>query len=117
MLLTIAHLIVAVLVLVILYFAYFRNNTLGKLSAFVILAAIVLVQVLNGLAGIIADVDFLNFLENLLKGISGIVIFAELVLLIILAFFGKHKSKEDLLKWSIVGYVVLVLLIEFNVLG
>jgi hypothetical protein len=50
------------------------------------------------------------------KGISGIVIYAELVLLIILVFFSKYKTKVPLLKWTIVVYVVLVLLVEFNVL-
>jgi len=30
-------------------------------------------------------------------------------------FFTKHKSKEAILKWALIGYIVLVLLIEFGV--
>ncbi len=115
MLLSIAQIIVAVLALIILLFAYFKNSTLGKLAAFVILAAILLAQLFNGFAGLISSVDFLNFLESIFRGIADLIIYAELVILVILAFFSKHKSKETLLNWSIIGYIVLVLLIEFNV--
>jgi D-alanyl-lipoteichoic acid acyltransferase DltB (MBOAT superfamily) len=115
MLLLFARIIVALLALLVLFFAYIKNNTLGKLSAFVILAAILLAQLFNGFAGVISNIDFLNFLENIFRGIAGLVIYAELVFLIILVFFSKHKTKEALLNWSIIGYVILVLLIQFNV--
>jgi len=115
MLLLIVQIVIALLALVVLFFAYFKNNTLGKLAAFVILTAILVVQVLNGFAGLIADVEFLNFLESIFKGVAGLVIYAELIVLILLVFFSKHKTKEALLKWSLVAYVVLVLLMEFNV--
>jgi len=115
MLLSIAQVVVAVFALIVMYFAYFKNNTLGKLSAFVILTAILLIQVFNGLAGVIAGADFLNFLESIFKGIAGLIIYVELAALIILTFFSKFKTKVALLKWSIVGYVILSLLIEFHV--
>lgn len=115
MLSSIAQIIVAVLAIIVLIFAYFKNNTLGKLAAFVILAAILLAQFFSGLAGLISSVDFLNFLESIFRGIAGLIIYAELAVLIILVFFSKFKSKEALLNWSIIIYVILVLLIEFNV--
>ncbi|MBU1019595.1 MAG: hypothetical protein KJ847_00155 [Firmicutes bacterium] len=111
----IIQIMIPVLALIVLFFAYFKNNNLGKLSAFTMLAAILLVHVLNGFAGLISDVDFLNFLENIFRGVSGLVVYAELVVLVILVFFSKYKSKVALLKWSIVAYVVLVLLLEFHV--
>jgi len=111
----IVQIIIAALALVVLFFAYFKNNTLAKLVAFVILTAILIVQVLYGFAGLITDVEFLNFLESILKGVAGLVVYAELAVLILLVFFSKHKTKEALLKWSIVAYVILVLIIEFNV--
>jgi Na+/proline symporter len=115
MLLLIARIIVALLALIVLFYAYFKNNTLGKLSAFVILAAILFAQLFNGFAGLVSGVDFLNFAENIFRGIAGLIIYAELVVLVILVFFSKHKTKEALLNWSIIGYVILVLLIQFNV--
>ena len=115
MLLSIVHIVIAVLGLIVLFFAYFQNNTLGKLAAFVILAAIFLTQLLNGFAGLVSDVNFLNFLEAIFRGISGLVVYVELALLIILIFFTKHKSKAEILKWSLVGYIILVLLLEFGV--
>ncbi|GEM_PF-750721 len=115
MLLSIAQIVVAVLALIILFFAYFKNNTLGKLAAFVILAAILLAQLFNGFAGLISSVDFLNFLESIFRGIAGLIVYAELIVLVILAFFSKHKTKVSLLNWSIIAYIILVLLIEFHV--
>jgi len=117
MFLSIAQIIVAALVFIVLFFAYFKNNTLAKLSAFVILAAIILTQLFNGLAGVISGVDFLNFLESIFRGIAGLIIYAELAVLVILAFFSKHKSKVALLSGSIIAYIILMLLIEFNVFG
>jgi len=46
----IVQIIIAALALVVLFFAYFKNNTLAKLVAFVILTAILIVQVLYGFA-------------------------------------------------------------------
>lgn len=117
MLLSIAQIIIALLVLLVLFYAYFKNNTLAKLSAFVILTAIIVVQLLHGLAGLISSVDFLNFLESIFNGIADLIKYAALVVLVLLVFVSKYKTKDALLKWSIVAYIVLVLLIEFNVFG
>jgi hypothetical protein len=114
MLLSIAQIIVAGLVLYVLYFGYFKKNVLAKFAAFIILAAIMLIELLHGFAGLISDVDFLNFLETIFNGIAGLVIYAELVGLIVLLFFTKLKYKDSALKWALIAYVVLVLLIEFG---
>lgn len=115
MLVSIVQIIIAALGLLILFYAYFRNNTLGKLAVFIILTAIFLIQFLNGFAGLIADVDFLNFLESIFRGIADLVVYVELAALVFVMFFTKHKSKEVILKYALIGYIVLVLLIEFGV--
>jgi len=115
MFLSIIQIVIAVLALIVLFYAYFKNSPLAKISAFVILAAILLAQLFAGFAGLISGVDFLNFLESIFRGIAGLVIYAELVVLIILVFFSKYKTKDALLKWSIIVYTILVLLVELNV--
>ncbi len=115
MFLSLAHIIVAVMVIIVLYYAYFKNSILGKLAAFVILAGIVVSQLFSGFAGLIADVEFLNFLESIFRGIASLVIYAELVVLVILVFFSKFKSKENILNGAIIVYIIFVLLLQFNV--
>ena len=115
MLLSIAQIIVAAAAIIVLIFAYFKNNALAKFSAFVILAAILIAQLFNGLAGLISSVDFLNFLESIFKGIADLIIYAELVVLVLLMFFSKFKSKEIVLNVSLIVYIILVLLIQFGV--
>ncbi len=109
--------LIAAAILVILFFAYTTKNKLASYVAYIILAAIALSMALNGLVGLISGVDFLSFLVDILNMINSIIIFVELGLIIYLVFISKLKNKNTILKVTIIVYVVLSLLVEFNVLG
>lgn len=107
--------IIGAAILIILFFAYTTKNKLASYVSYTILAAVAISMSLNGLAGLIADIDFLSFLESFLRLLSDIVVFIELVVILLLLFISKFKSKVMLLKVTIIVYVVLKLIIEFNI--
>jgi hypothetical protein len=115
MLIEFARIIIAASILVIIFFAYMKKDTLPKLVTYIILTSIALAMALNGFAGLISDIEFLNFLENLFRSISGLIIYVELGLIIFLLFFSKHKTKITVLKVVIIIYVVLKLLLAFGI--
>lgn len=99
----------------ILYFAYMTNSKLASYVAYTILAAIALTMALSGLIGLIIDVEFLAFLVRFFRFLSDIILFIELAVILFLLLMSKHKTKVLLLKVAIIAYVVLTLLVEFNV--
>ncbi len=107
-------LIVAVSILFILFFAFMTKNKLASYVSYTILASIAITMALNGMAGIIADVDFLSFLVRFFQFLSDIIVYIELGLIVFLLFFSKHKSKNMLLKVAIIVYVIFTLLLTFN---
>ena len=111
----IARIIIATSILLIVFFAYIKKDTLPKLVTFTILASIALTMALSGLAGLISGVDFLNFLESIFRSLADLVVYVELGLIIFLLFFSKYKTKISLLRIAIIVYVVTKLLLAFGV--
>jgi len=109
------RLFIASAILVIIFFAYVKKETLPKLVTLIILASIAVSMALNAFAGIISGIDFLNFLENALKTLASLVVYLEIGLIIFVMFFSQHKTKITLLKVAIIGYMVLVLLLALGV--
>lgn len=91
------------------------KNKLARVVSYTILASIAISMALNGMAGIIADVDFLSFLVRFFQFVSDIIVYVELGLIVFLLFFSKHKSKIMLLKVAIIVYVIFTLVIELNI--
>jgi len=110
-----ARITIALSILVILFFAYNKKDTLPKLVSFIILASIALSMALTGFAGLISDVNFLDFLETIFRALAGLVVYVEIGLIIFLLFFSKYKTKVMLLKLAIIIYSVLTILLAFNV--
>lgn len=111
----IARIIIAITILLILFFAYTTKGMLPKLVSFVILTSIALSMVFSGLAGLISGIDFLNFLESLFRTIADIIVYVEVGFIIFLLFFSKVKTKRMPLKVAIIIYVVLTLLLAFGI--
>jgi len=111
----IARIIVAASILIIVFIAFVKKDTLPKLVSYTILASIALSMAFSGFAGLIANVDFLNFLESIFRFLADIVVFLEIGIIVFLLFFSKFKTKVILLKVVIIIYVVLTLLLEFGV--
>lgn len=111
----IIRLFIALSGLLIAFYAY-RNNAKGPLYiSLTIVTSILLQLALNSFAGVIANINFLDFLRQIALGISGLVVYVELAIIVFIAFFSGYKFKKDLLKIAAGVYVVLTLLIEFNV--
>ncbi len=108
--------IIALSIMAILFFAFMTKNKLAALVAFTILAAVAVSMFLNGLVGLIIDIDFLSFLVSFFRFLNDIVVFVELGVILFLLFMSKYKSKIMLLKVAIIVYVVLTLLVEMGVL-
>ncbi|MFO7969479.1 MAG: hypothetical protein R6U15_05140 [Candidatus Izemoplasmatales bacterium] len=106
---------IAITIIIILIFAYLKKSKLASLVAFTILGAYAISMAINGFVSLIADVDFLSFLETFFRFINDIIVFIEAGVIIFLLFFTKHKTKVMLLKVAIIVYVVLRLLVELNV--
>jgi hypothetical protein len=110
----IAQIIVAVSIFIIVFFAYLEKDRLPKLVSYTILASIAITMALNGLAGLISGVDFLNFLESIFRTMADFVVFLEIGLIIFLMFFSKHKTKITLLKVFIIIYIIFTLILRFG---
>ncbi len=82
---------------------------------FVILPGIFNVLLFHHLAGVTLGIDFLNFKDGIINEIVVVVQYAASANCVILVVFGKRKSKVDLPKWSINGYVIVELIIRLNV--
>ena len=108
--------IIAASIGIILFFAYTTKMKLAKYVAFTILASIAISMALNGFIGLINDVDVLSFLVSIFRFLADIVVLVEIGIILFLLFISKHKTKIMLLKVSIIVYVVLTLLVEFNIL-
>lgn len=115
MLHSLALIVIALSIIVILLFAYMKKDKLARFVAFTILAAIALGMALNGLANLISDIDFLSFIVSFFRFLADIVIFIELAIILFLVFLSKFKTKIMFLKIAIIVYVILKLLIEFNI--
>lgn len=113
----IARIIIAASILLIVFFAFMKKDMLPKLLSYTILASIALSMAFSGLAGLIADIDFLNFLESIFRTLADIVVFLEISVIIFLLFFSKFKTKFMLLKVVTIIYVVLTLLLALGVLN
>jgi len=112
MFIEIARLFIVSAILVIVYFAYVKKDTLPKLVTLIILASIAAAMALSALAGLLSAIDFL---ENALKTLAGLIVYLEIGLLVFVMFFSKHKTKISLLKAAIIVYMVLVLLMALGV--
>ena len=110
------RLIIALSILAILFFAYTTRNKLARVVVYTILAAIALSMALNGLAGIIGNVDFLSFLVDIIRFLNDLVVFVEIGVILFLVFLSKLSTKNTLLKATILVYVIVTLIMEFNVL-
>ena len=110
------QIVIAVSIIFILVYAYLKKDKLASYVAYTILAAIAASMALNGMASVVGEVDFLTFLADFLRFLSGIVVFVELGLIIFLLFFSKFKTKIMPLKVFIIIYVALTLLLELGVL-
>jgi hypothetical protein len=111
----ILRIVLALSILVIVFFAYMKKDSLPKLVTYTILSSIALSMALSGLAGLIADIEFLNFMENIFRTLSDLVVYVEIGLIIFLLFFTKHKTKIAVLKVIIIVYIVVKLLLVFGV--
>lgn len=105
---------VAVAIGFILFFAYMTKNKLASYVSYTILAAYALSMAFNGMMGMINSIDFLSFLESFIRFLNDLVVFVEIGVILFLLFLSKYKSKIMILKVAIIVYVVLVLLLEFN---
>ncbi len=106
---------IAASILAILFFAYMTKTKLASYVAYTILAAIALSMALSGMIGLINDIDFLSFLVSFLEFLKDIIVFVELGIILFLLLMSKHKkTKIMLLKVAIIAYVVLTLVVEFN---
>ena len=113
MLETLARIIIAASIMIILFFAYMKKDKLSRHVAYVILAAMALSMGLSGLANLFGEIEMLSFLSDFFSLLSGVVILVEMGLIIFLLVM-RFSTKIMLLKVSIIVYVVLSLLIEFN---
>lgn len=111
---SIIRIIIAVSIIIVLFFAYMKKDKLARNVSYIVLASIMITQALTGFATLIGGIDFLNFLEQIFRGVADVVVFVELGLIIFFTFF-KFATKNRILKVSILVYVVLVLLVEFGV--
>ena len=111
----IARIIIGLCILFIVFFAYMKKDTLPKLVSYIILASIALTMTFAGFAGLISDVDFLNFLESIFRTLADLVVFVEIVVILFLLFFSKNKTKIMILKVAIIIYVILTALLAFGV--
>ena len=109
------RIIIAASILLIIFFAYMKKDTLPKLVSYVILASIAITMGLSGFAGLISGVDFLSFLVNIFRTLASLVVYFEIGLIVFLLFFSKFKTKISLLRIAIIIYVVLRLLLAFGV--
>lgn len=107
---------IAVAIIFILIFAFLSKNKLATVVSFTILASYAISMALGGMAGLIADVNFLSFLESFIRLLNDIVVYIEIGIIVFLLFFSKYKNKSMLLKVVIIVYVVLTLLLALNIL-
>ena len=111
----IINLFIALSALLIVFYAY-RNNAKGPLYiSLAIVTSMLLRLALSSFATVIADISFLDFLRQIALGFSGLVVYVELAIIVFIAFLSGYKFKKDLLKIAAAVYVVLTLLVEFNV--
>jgi len=105
---TVLQIFIVIASLIILYFAYFMKNELAKLIVFVILGAILI----GNFLGILAGIQFLDFLGNIFNILGSVIVFIEVAIIIFLMFF-KFKGKATLvLKVATVVLVVLLVTVE-----
>jgi hypothetical protein len=110
------QLFIAVAIIIVLIFAFMSKNKLAAVVSYTILASYALSMAFGGMAELIADINFLSFLESFLKLLNDIVVFVELGIIVFILFFSKYKNKSMLLKIVIIVYVVLTLLLALNIL-
>jgi|AntRauTorcE11897_2_1112592.scaffolds.fasta_scaffold04933_4 hypothetical protein len=110
------HLLIGVSIFVVVFYAYTAKNKLARQVTYIILVSIALSMALTGLSDFFAQIDFLSFMSDLFRQLSGLVVFVELVLIIYFTFIAKIRNKNTLLKGAILVYIVLVLVREFNIL-
>ena len=96
--------------LTLLYFAYFKSSSLGKLSIFVIFGSILLQELLS----ILAAIDIFDFIASLLGTISTFVVYGEVVLLLLLLL---TKLKESTNKYMRISLIVVIVLKFVAILG
>lgn len=111
--LTLAMYVMAIIVLV---FAYLRNNNLARLSVYTMFAAILLSVVLNQIASLFVDIQALDVLRNLFNQIAGLVDIAEIVLLLVLLLSPKPRAGSNTLKTALIVYIVIKALLVFGIL-
>jgi len=111
----IARIIIGLSILLILFFAYTKKDKLPKYVAYTILGSIALSMVFRGFAGLISDVEFLNFLESIFRTFADLVVFVEILVILFLLFLSKHTTKIMLLKTGIIVYVVLTVLMQLGI--
>lgn len=107
----ILHLGIVIASSIILYFAYFTKNKLATLISFVILAAILLAEFL----GILAGIQFIDFLRDAFNSIKGLIIYVQIGLIIFLSFFKFKETKSSILGITIIVLVVLLLIVELQI--
>ncbi|MFW5894373.1 MAG: hypothetical protein ACOCU0_00440 [Bacillota bacterium] len=111
------QLLIALSMLLIVYFAYMKKGKLPVYAALVILASIALSESLSGLASLLGQVDFLDFIVRALNSIEGLVVYAELIALVYLLFFSKFKAKDDAFKITLIVYIVLTLIMALGIVA
>lgn len=97
------NLLIVIASLVVLYFAYFKKNELGKLSVYVIFASILLQELLSTLQSI----QLFDFMKQILGSITPFVVYGEIILLVILFLSRMKKSTNKYLKTSLVFLIVV----------
>lgn len=117
MLQDILQLLIALSMLLIVYFAYFKKGKLPVYAALVILASIALSESLSALASVLGQVNFLDFMVRALNSLEGLVVYAELVALVYLLFFSKLKAKNGIFKVTLIVYIVLTLIMALGVVA
>jgi hypothetical protein len=110
------ELAMTLMAILILLFAYVRNNNLARLSVFTIFGAYILTLFLGQLSSLLTDIQILGFLIRLLNQIAGLIDYAEIILLLVLLLAPKPRSGNRNLKTALIIYIVIKALLVFGIL-
>jgi hypothetical protein len=106
----IISILIVVASLILLYFAFFKNSNLGKLSVFVVFGSILLQELLS----ILGKIDIFDFISSILSTISTFVVYGEVILLVLLLI---TKLKESSNKYMRISLIILIILKVIAILG
>lgn len=110
------QLIIASTMLLIVYFAYTKRGKLPVHAALVILGSMALSATLSGFASFLGHVDFLDFLVRALRSLEGVVVYAEVIILVYLLFLSKYKTRNTTVKATLIVYIVLTLVLALGII-